>query len=402
LVLDYCLFSTCRNFIHRKFSAMRYSQSIAQYWRFFRDLFIYFYSKIYKFNSFIFLYFLTSIFTQAQRYLSLTNPNPTKQNVLYFWAQIDDRRSNSTKQLGRIIGASGEAVPLFLKEPLTQSLVQFWPNQRSAGSPDAYPITLIIKELLVKEEVKKGIVEGSVQLSVEFVWYRTAEPVQLTSTQSGFTYRRSLNLPGQYADWIGRSLLSVQKYFETWLKENSLLPQLARQVRVVFLPQYLPKKPTEDTLFWEERSLQWSDFRGAKPLGSVFAAAIFSNWSYDVEGTVEKGEIVLKIQLKTFMTREQSWASASVRQDSYSLAHEQVHFDITRLAVEEFKEAVRQRPVPPDQFDAHLRDLFLDTYRRLSDWQMRYDSETAHGTRPTEQARWAKDIAQRLKDRALR
>ncbi|MNL35691.1 hypothetical protein D3C87_1577340 [compost metagenome] len=104
---------------------------------------------------------------------------------------------------------------------------------------------------------------------------------------------------------------------------------------------------------------------------------------------------MVEIGLKTFMVKSMSWGRPESR-DAGTLRHEQIHFDITRLVVEKFKERLRKAELTFEDYDSEIQYQFLEAFREMNHDQEQYDGETGHGLNAGVQAAWDKKIAQQI------
>ncbi|RXK50810.1 hypothetical protein ESB04_03940 [Aquirufa rosea] len=180
---------------------------------------------------------------------------------------------------------------------------------------------------------------------------------------------------------------SLSERFNAWWKNNwDRDPKLIQEVRVDFLPDYLPQKAEEDTLFYGQKTLDWGDFKSKSYPGSRFAAQIFSNFEYHAFPKIEKGILYLPIQVKVYMLRSHSWKKENL--PDRALEHELTHFKITHQAAQQFKDQIKRMKLRPLWYDSELQWWFLDAYRWMNNTQKTYDTETGHGIHPVEQEKW--------------
>ncbi len=208
-----------------------------------------------------------------------------------------------------------------------------------------------------------------------------------------YSYRSSFKTQGlkkNSAHWEEMAKLSSQsliKQFAIWWKNNwDKDPKLIQQVKVEFLPDYLPSSQDADSLFYGQKKLEWSDFKSKPTPGSRFAAQIFSNFEYHASPRIEQGILYLPLQVKVYMLRSYSWKKENL--PDRALDHEATHFAITQRAAKQFKELITQRTLRPLWYESELQWWFLDAYRWMNSTQKAYDEETQHGINLLEQEKW--------------
>ncbi len=144
-----------------------------------------------------------------------------------------------------------------------------------------------------------------------------------------------------------------------------------------------------DTVFYQpEKKLTWYDFQGkSNRPGSKYAAAVYSSMSYEGGSQMVDNYIQATISLKVFMVRSMSWGRDEAR-NNYTLAHEQTHFDITRIVAERFKERLKKMDLTIEDYDSQIQFEFLEAFREMNAEQEKYDGETRHGLNTEVQAEW--------------
>ena len=156
-----------------------------------------------------------------------------------------------------------------------------------------------------------------------------------------------------------------------------------------------PDTPEADTLFYPTRKLRWTDFRGAPPLHGPSAAVSFTSFSYEGHSLLKHDTLQITLTLQVFFVRSASWARAGIM-DSYSLGHEQLHFDITCLVAQRFKQRIRTLPLTREDYDSMIQFEYLEAFREMNRLQDEYDGDTRNGTNAAAQFDWQKRIARDL------
>lgn len=145
---------------------------------------------------------------------------------------------------------------------------------------------------------------------------------------------------------------------------------------------------SSDTLFYSPgRSLQWADFQGIPPFNSKSAAVSYTSFAYEGNSRLQHDTLKITLSIEVFLVKSASWVLSSYK-NNYALAHEQIHFDITKLVTERFKQKLRQTPLNRDDYDSIIQYQYLESFREMNKLQYRYDQETNHGLNITEQMRW--------------
>lgn len=151
------------------------------------------------------------------------------------------------------------------------------------------------------------------------------------------------------------------------------------------------------------KQLSWDDFRGPTVNGQQAAWILSTVILESFESQFETTEDVVVATAKypavyAYMDKLGSGVRTGARNE-YTLAHEQVHFDITELHARQFAEQMKTiRGVGPDRRSA-TQDLYAqvevayeELMRRLGTMQRAYDGETTNGLRKKDQKRWAAKV----------
>lgn len=182
-----------------------------------------------------------------------------------------------------------------------------------------------------------------------------------------------------------------------------------------------PVVAAQTVIEWSsERRLSKDDFKGRVP---VSAANTSLSWlNIDATWECEAGELFGTARA-TFDPARSWWRSAQgniwegagertsgvnrthvearrsvVQRDMQLLEHEQLHFDLTELAVRRIRERfdkLKDACGEPGGTEG-LQPAIAQIDRELQEEQSRYDRETNHGTNPVAQDQWKRRIRQQL------
>ncbi len=167
-------------------------------------------------------------------------------------------------------------------------------------------------------------------------------------------------------------------------------------VKVVFVMDKRPDDPGSDTIFYPARKLRWTDFRGTPSMRGPSAAVAFTSFAYEGSSLLRKDTLQITLRLQVFFIRSASWVRSG-NMDSYSLAHEQLHFDITYLVARRFMQKIRQLPLTKEDYDSMIQYEYLESFREMNRLQDDFDGETRHGTIVSAQQEWIAKIGRELK-----
>ncbi|GAA4306993.1 hypothetical protein [Compostibacter hankyongensis] len=163
-----------------------------------------------------------------------------------------------------------------------------------------------------------------------------------------------------------------------------------------FDPDYAPAVQPEDTIYYTpSRPLQWSDFTGKRPPGHTDNIAVtYSSFAYTGSARQKQDTLWVTLTLQVFFVKSASWVSGSP--GTYALQHEQMHFDLTHIAADDFKRRVLRTDMEPEDADSYIQYQYLEAFRDMNHLQERYEAATGHGRNPAAAAQWKKYIRDRL------
>jgi len=265
-----------------------------------------------------------------------------------------------------------------------------------ARNTSGTPINIRILGCNIRETNLNTHISGQVLLKLQFELQKSWGIQPLTAYSTTLKYIR----PVHKTEYVGPALKTVLsdglKFIQDWVKKEAATNvALAKDVKLSF-SDYLEDDP--DTVYYHKsRPLIFDDFKAAAPRNTKYQAAIFPSFGYDMRRELVNGVIMVKIDLKVYMVKSASWASQMIK-SSYSLNHEQRHFDLVKLIAERFRKKLASADLNPDNYEGIINFEYLDFYRQMNQIQERYDEETGHGTNRVVQAVWNKRIDQELQE----
>lgn len=146
-------------------------------------------------------------------------------------------------------------------------------------------------------------------------------------------------------------------------------------------------------VYWDDRDLEWKDFKGKTPKNSEFVALTHSaiKLTFGGEGTM------LTFYIETVFHPESSWKTKNI--SNYILKHEQGHFDITeyhsRLLRKEVSELKFRKQ---ENIGKDVEKLFRKHHEEAEKMQEAYDEDTNHSIDKDKQAEWDLKIAELLEE----
>jgi hypothetical protein len=158
------------------------------------------------------------------------------------------------------------------------------------------------------------------------------------------------------------------------------------------------------------RQLTWADFQGTTaPLGpevaKIMSGVHVDPFDVEVEHLGGNSWIARAKEPRVYSYMDPSLSGVRPAGNSdYTLAHEQLHFDISELYARRMLTALREVEVKGEdpvrvRFDLEER-LFrvrAELLSELGDMQDRYDRDCGHGKKKRSQKNWQKKIAKQLR-----
>jgi len=156
--------------------------------------------------------------------------------------------------------------------------------------------------------------------------------------------------------------------------------------------QITPDLSKDDEVFYTLSPLSWDDFQGEPDSTSEWAAMTYSGIRLKYEYTEKGDSIRATVQLYPYVDKKKSWVKPS-GYNAYTLAHEQVHFDIAALVTHQLAQEIKKTDFNLVDFPLTIVKLHGQYIKKLSAMQEAYDEETAHGDNYAVQQEWKHRIA---------
>lgn len=318
-----------------------------------------------------------------------------KPNNFYFSKVVDERKDKA--KIGIIYSENQNGKSLKLSGGTVKSLQNYFSKSFIKDSSD-YPIILKIKELSVDENLIDSKITGKCKIRVAYSFQRDTTEIELTNFQTAIIFSRTQGDYNNYETLLSKIIEKSVMYFDEWMEENyDKNPKLIKSLKLVINSDYQIENPEKgDTIFWSPtRKMSWTDFTGTMPKMTKYSAQIFNNFEYIAPLNLENGILTINLQMKAYMLKSGSWTS-SASLSEYSIAHEQVHFDLTKIVVERFKQEAKSI-LTVDNYNSELQMLFIEMYREMNRLQKEYDDESNHSVNILEQQKWQQFVDGELK-----
>jgi hypothetical protein len=259
------------------------------------------------------------------------------------------------------------------------------------------PIIVRIKDFrLIETPAAKDGIDGQIRLLLSFGLEKNYGQEFLLDYKGSIHYIRHGENFAQVESQLRGVLKSALNYFNTWMEINAdVNKKLANGVKLKFT-NYRDKLEGDTIYYAKDRPLTWSDFQSRYKPMSNYMAEVMPGMGYDLDAQMSKGIINANISLKTYLPKSTCRANYEGR-NSYTLNHEQRHFDIVKIITDQFKKKILLNKLTPDNYEAIINMQYLDSYRDMDAMQKAYDKETSHGLNKEAQSEWNNRIDKELK-----
>ncbi len=319
-----------------------------------------------------------------------------EHNSSYFILDVEEgRKTPHGRHLGNII-ADGTSRRIGLNIQAEKALYAFWAPSTPHRNMLSVPVSVKINDLKFKETMSAAnTVKGTLDVTFEFYWIRQQIPTQLVQYKAQQSYTRSVHFQSDYETLLRNSLVHALQYFDKWMAENEgKNPALARGISIKFIDN-IPSD-NRDTVFYNpDTPLVWQDFRGESSPRNKYAASIFTSFSYEGNAVFKDLFLELTLSFQVFMVKDMSWRKSGTTSD-YSLAHEQLHFDIVQVIVNRFKHYLSTKELSIEDYDSQIQYQYIHFFREMNKLQKAYDDDTNHGLDTVAQKKWQEKIANEL------
>ncbi|MES2796894.1 MAG: hypothetical protein V4683_13065 [Bacteroidota bacterium] len=330
--------------------------------------------------------------------LAISELQAQKFSSKYFYlGEVFDQRLSDKRNIGSVF-EFGKSYPVPLN--LLGGEIQYLKNKfdtKLVSKVDPYKVNLGLSHLLFTEKPKSdGLVSGNLRFEGHFFTQSSEDSTALFPFKYTVSYIRKIGELQPIHDLLDEKIEDLMKQLEVWFSKNYAKNyNLARHV-IVKTSNFIPKVLEEDTLYFFQRRINFSDFSPKASSSGRFAASIFTNLAYEANTKMSNDTVIIDLATKVYQVKGMSWAIPQAN-NSYALNHEQTHFNITQLIAEKFKERLREEALPPLDFDSRIQYLYIEYYRKINQMQDRYDNETRHGLDKEKQVWWEAYVVEELK-----
>ena len=155
----------------------------------------------------------------------------------------------------------------------------------------------------------------------------------------------------------------------------------------------------EEGVAWNENMrLTWADFKGKVPPAAESAATTASGISYSYSANLLHHEVKLDFEVNAYFYPNESWYRPELCNEN-TLAHEQLHFDITELFARKMREKLHRTSFS-DDVKTEVGKIYRDILAELQKYQEQYDWQTNFSRNREMQSKWNQKIGQALKSQS--
>ena len=330
----------------------------------------------------------------AQHVISLEKRLGAFKNQDFQIVGVRNNSQNSSKYIGELIGG--------LKIGFSRSFENVIYDYYTFYNPKNVSKTKLfikIKTFSISEKaLQNRMVEGQIKYEIEAFTVQKTDTNRICTSRNSASYTRTQS--GNYLQNIEKQVATVidggYKYILGYIHNSkSNLEAFATDSKVIIRPFFV--KNTIDTVYYQQRKVVWSDFKGPIRSNESFGAAIFTSFGFESKIYVEKNTVTVEITPKVFTDKNMSWAKPEIK-NTYALGHEQLHFDICYLQTLRFLEKIKTfKEETQDDLISRIKYEYLEYYRETHKIQVQYDEESNHSINRPKQIEWQERIAGELK-----
>lgn len=320
-----------------------------------------------------------------------------KPKEFYIANVIDELKAHqpAATLVSLVKGAQPQTYNTDLKGGTISAIKQFIANNLVRNTA-LRPIIIGLKEISLKETAKANRVDGHVAVVFSFYSGKEEDKVHLGDYSGSSDYNRDISQNQYIEPSLRKVLVNGLVYLNAWMERQAATNiKLAEKVEVSF-SDYADKEEGDSIYYSVKRPLKWADFQGKVPV-SKYSAEVYPTLGYEQSAEVTDGIVKLHLTLKACLPKSAAWVKSDSR-SSYTLNHEQRHFDIVKIAAEHFRKMLTGGKLLPHDYEGIVNVKYLDAYREMTDLQKQYDNETSHGMDTAEQERWNARIDKELKE----
>ena len=146
-----------------------------------------------------------------------------------------------------------------------------------------------------------------------------------------------------------------------------------------------------------KQKLTIEDFEGTADVSTDAVATTSSGFMFKAGYHSSGGKATLSVAVYCSFYKKESWMKEKGK-NTYILAHEQHHFDISYLNTLLFIKKLKQTRFSQDNYMGQLKTVYKEVVEKMESMQNKYDTETINGINKEKQAEWNEKIEGLLAD----
>jgi hypothetical protein len=333
----------------------------------------------------------------ATKYITLQKEKSPLRFTNFHITAVHDSRSD-TSNIGIIhTGLTGKkSTVLKLNPSLPASLEQFIKTNYIQDTSTS-PVELRISRLQI-EHIRNGL-KSHTGVSMGMAFYTKGEKI---TDFNGDGYTEGPGDPAKFSEeLIRKNLESGLEKFDIWWarNKNQFYANGGAPTSVTVEAAIVDTIDDSDMIVYSRhRPLKLEYFSGATDDLSLAAAVTHSGIQVRSTSEMRDGQLKVKINIIPYFDKRRSWCRKASR-NSWTLSHEQRHFDITALKACDLLQKVQQFKFTSN----FIKELDLLHKQNDLEWdqqQRQYDSETKHGQAASAQQKWNKSVKEELAKRS--
>ena len=307
-------------------------------------------------------------------------------------AVVDDRKDTTRIGALSLSGGAGKT-KINLRGGAAWSLMNFI-NSNIHQQPTANLITLHIINLDVTDRNSGSQNEVSITMDVAFYF---GDKKLVTYNGSGYT-EAGIDPVTDADKLIGEKLESALKNFnQFWIESKAVYTGKAPvTVNIEFSKE---SDAPDHIVYSRQRPLAIDDFKGPVDEPSIAVAATVSGISLGYSSETNNDKVTLKINVAVYFDKSSSWCKPNAR-NKRTLAHEQIHFDITAIMACALISKIKNHSFSSDNYAKEMEQLRKQNLKDAELIEADYDKETVHGTIDAQQKKWSDKIKQQLAEQS--
>jgi hypothetical protein len=345
---------------------------------------------------FILFFVQNSLF--GQYLFALGRKNSTIKNTDFEVVGVRNSTKNSSKYFGELYVNERQKQKVGFEIGIEKSIENYYKSY-NLGSKKV-KVLVNITHLNISEDLNNNKqISGNIKYDIEGFFINDNDTTKFCNSRNSAKYTRTLqasmlpNVEKQIIEAIDSGLKFIIGYIKN---SKSNLEAFATESRVIIRPFY--SQPNADTVYYQQRKVNWSDFEGPIRNNNHYGAAIFTSFAFDSKVTVENNIIIAEITPKVYTDKNMSWAKPGIK-TPYALSHEQLHFDICYLNTLKFLEKIKTfKEDTRDDLISRIQYEYLEFYKKTHKMQTEYDEETNHSLVKHKQIEWEDKIKSAIRE----